>query len=164
MADLEVTTTLPCGIERAYELVRRVETHERAMAGYDERVVDAPPDGVLDEGDRITRRSTHFGRTFTRTMTVTAATPPLSFREVEVEGPFAEFVHDHEFERIDDGHTIVDDAVSYELPWGPLGDALDRLYVRGYLRRVIRERNRNLERIAAQETPANRDRFGANSR
>lgn len=148
MADLAVTTTLPCGIERAYDLARRVDVHERAMASYDERVVDAPPNRVLDEGDRVARESTHLGLTLRRTHEVAAATPPLTYREVQVEGPFVEFVHDHEFERIDATHTIVDDELTYELPWGALGDALDRAYVRGYLRRVLRERNRVLESIA----------------
>jgi len=151
MADLAVTTTLPCGIERAYDLVRRVEVHERAMASYDERAVDAPPDGVLDEGDRVVRESIHLGATLRRVHEVAAATPPLSYREVQLEGPFAEFVHDHEFERIDGTHTIVEDELTYELPWGALGDAVDRAYVRGYLRRVLRERNRVLESIADEQ-------------
>ncbi|WP_418281394.1 SRPBCC family protein [Halorubrum sp. DTA98] len=148
MADLGVTTTLPCGIERAYELSRRVGVHERAMAGYDERVVDGPADGVLEAGDRVTRESRHLGMTVTRTIEVVAATPPLSVREREVDGPFVEFVHDHEFERIDATHTLVDDAISYRLPGGRLGEFVDRRYLNGYLRRVLRERNRQLERIA----------------
>ncbi|GAB6879748.1 hypothetical protein JCM17823_20220 [Halorubrum gandharaense] len=148
MADLEVTTTLPCGIERAYELVTSVSTHERAMAHYGEAVVHGPADDTLVEGDRITRRTSHFGMSMTRTTAVVAATPPLSFREEQVDGPFASFVHEHAFERIDDDHTLIDDRVSYDLPWGPLGDLLDRAYVEGYLRRVVRERNRKLERLA----------------
>ena len=148
MADLEVTTTLPCGIERAYDLLTSVSTHERAMERYGETVVHAPPDDTLVEGDRITRRTSHFGMSLTRTTAIVAATPPLSFREEQVDGPFASFSHVHEFERIDDDHTLVDDQIDYELPWGPLGTLLDRVYVEGYLRRVVRERNRKLERLA----------------
>lgn len=151
MANLSVTTTLPCGIERAYDLSRRTDVHERAMASYDERVVDGPTDGTFREGDRVTRQSRHFGTTVTRTLEVVEETPPLSVREREVDGPFVEFVHDHEFERIDETHTLVDDALSYRLPGGRVGDVIDRVYLNRYLRRVLRERNRRLEEIAAAE-------------
>ena len=41
------------------------------------------------------------------------------FADTQIEGPFAKWVHRHEFESVD-GRTRLTDRIEYELPGGPL--------------------------------------------
>ena len=55
--------------------------------------------------------------------------PPNSFRDVQVIGPYRLWDHRHTFWP-EDGGTVIDDVVVYELPLGPLGLLVNRLAVR----------------------------------
>ncbi|MEZ5420509.1 MAG: SRPBCC family protein [Vicinamibacterales bacterium] len=49
------------------------------------------------------------------------------FVDEQIEGPFAAWVHRHEFEAVDAGTTRLTDRVAFTLPGGPL---IDRLFGR----------------------------------
>ncbi len=65
--------------------------------------------------------------------------PLRRYRDVQVHGPYARWEHTHAFEATDGG-TIVRDEIVYALPFGPLGDIVNRLAVRGALKRMFRHR------------------------
>ncbi len=46
--------------------------------------------------------------------------PPHSFVDVQIKGPYAEWVHRHEF-LAEGNHTVMRDIVRYSLPFGVLG-------------------------------------------
>jgi ligand-binding SRPBCC domain-containing protein len=50
--------------------------------------------------------------------------PPRLFVDEQVEGPFASWVHRHEFEAVDAHTTRLTDRVTFRLPGGPLVNAL----------------------------------------
>ncbi len=50
--------------------------------------------------------------------------PPRLFVDEQVEGPFATWVHRHEFEAVDATTTRLTDRVTFTLPGGPLVNAL----------------------------------------
>lgn len=52
----------------------------------------------------------------------TAYEPKRLFRDEQVEGPFAKWVHTHRFEPQPDGTSVMHDEVDYALPLGPVGD------------------------------------------
>ncbi len=59
--------------------------------------------------------------------------PPHEFRDVQLSGPFAEWVHRHRFEATGDGASRLLDEVSYRLPMGRLG----RFFGSGTARRKL---------------------------
>jgi uncharacterized protein YbjT (DUF2867 family)/ligand-binding SRPBCC domain-containing protein len=65
--------------------------------------------------------------------------PLRKYRDIQVRGPYSRWEHTHAFEAADGG-TIVHDEIVYALPFGPLGDLVNRLAVRGALRRMFRYR------------------------
>jgi ligand-binding SRPBCC domain-containing protein len=70
------------------------------------------------------------------------------FADVQEKGPFRHFRHRHEFAAsVRDGTdgTIVGDDLEYDVGFGPLGDAVARLFVSGRLRATFEERQRRLE-------------------
>ena len=62
-------------------------------------------------------------------------------------GAFRSFAHDHLFESRD-GLTVMTDEVDFRSPFGPLGWLVDRLFMAGYLRRLLEGRCQAIKRTA----------------
>ena len=77
--------------------------------------------------------------------------PPRSFVDRQVQGPYRRWEHRHTFTAVEGG-TRIDDEVTYELPFGPLGDIAHALVVRNQLLDIFRHRARTIESIFT--TPA----------
>lgn len=63
--------------------------------------------------------------------------PPHGFVDVQLKGPYSLWHHTHSFEPDGDGGTIIGDHVRYRIPFGPIGDLVDRLFVRRDLKRIF---------------------------
>jgi NADH dehydrogenase len=90
---------------------------------------------------------------FFRTPWVSAITryePPTAFVDVQERGPYARWEHTHVFADVrigDTAGTRIADAVRYELPFGPLGDVVNALFVRRRLEAIFAHRRRAVERL-----------------
>lgn len=69
------------------------------------------------------------------------------FVDVQLSGPFASWLHAHEFEAIDSKTTRVTDHITYTPPFGTLGLLLDWVYLRWYLRGTLRYRGQKLREL-----------------
>ncbi len=79
--------------------------------------------------------------------------PPHRFRDVQLRGPYRRWEHEHTFESVESG-TMVRDEVEYEVPFGALGDLVNRLVIRGDLERIFRHRSRVVDAVFATPAPA----------
>ncbi len=79
--------------------------------------------------------------------------PNRMFEDRQLVGPYKRWDHRHEFEG-DGEHTIIRDAVSYELPLGPLGDAINQLFVRRDIERIFEHRRQTIERLLQSQLRA----------
>ncbi len=78
--------------------------------------------------------------------------PPHEFTDVQVSGPFAQWIQRHQFESTADGGTLLRDHVQYELPFGVAGRLAAPL-VESRLRRMFAYRHRQLaDDLAAHAT------------
>lgn len=114
--------------------------HVRSMARYGETMIEAPAGGRFTEGATVTWRARHFGIPFRLRTVVFDIDAPRSFRDRQLTGPFGVFLHEHAFEEHPHG-TLMRDTVTFHSPFGPLGRAIDALFLKSYLRRLITERN-----------------------
>jgi ligand-binding SRPBCC domain-containing protein len=64
------------------------------------------------------------------------------FVDEQIQGPFARWVHRHEFEDAGGGKTRLTDRVEYQLPGGPLTDVLFGWIVRQGLTSMFNHRHR----------------------
>ena len=74
--------------------------------------------------------------------------PPTHFIDTQARGPYRRWEHTHNFSAVDGG-TLIEDHVVYELPLGPLGEIVHRLFVRAELRKIFRHRARTIAGIFA---------------
>ena len=81
--------------------------------------------------------------------------PPRFFSDTMVKGPFWSWDHDHHLVE-ENGVTKVIDEVSYQVPFGPLGNLADRilggLLVRGRISQMFTARELRLQRDMAQHS------------
>ncbi len=64
---------------------------------------------------------------------------PHRFSDIQEKGPYKSWVHEHRFSAVDGG-VRMDDQVSYEMPFGPIGSLAHRMVVRNQLQHVFRTR------------------------
>lgn len=63
------------------------------------------------------------------------------FVDEQIQGPFAKWIHRHEFEDVD-GKTRLTDRVEYQLPGGPIVNVLFGRMVKPGLNRMFKHRHR----------------------
>ncbi len=82
--------------------------------------------------------------------------PPFQFVDTQLKGPYKLWHHTHTFEECDGG-TRMTDEVRYQLPMGPLGDAVHAWMVRRDVETIFDYRNRTipalLERSSQVQVP-----------
>ena len=69
------------------------------------------------------------------------------FVDVQEDGPFKSWRHEHDFEAIDAKHTRVIDRITYRVGLGPAGWIADVAFVRPKLRAMFRYRHGQLHRL-----------------
>jgi ligand-binding SRPBCC domain-containing protein len=73
-------------------------------------------------------------------------TPPSSFVDIQLSGPYRSWHHRHEFEEVPGG-TQMRDRVEYELPLGPLGALVRQLFVRRSIDQIFDHRNATIAEL-----------------
>jgi len=147
MTVIYLTTDINAPIERVFDLARDVDLHARSMAHAGERAVGGLTIGLINEGDSVTWRARHFGLWWSLTSRITVVEPPVRFEDVQEQGPFAWFRHEHRFEPRD-GATRMHDRWEHRSPLGPLGRLVDRLFLGRYMRSLLETRNAALKEAA----------------
>jgi len=72
--------------------------------------------------------------------------PPDTFVDEQLKGPYASWIHTHRFRDAQDGGTIVEDEVRYRLPLDPLGRLAHPL-IRRRLDGIFRFRQRRVREL-----------------
>jgi ligand-binding SRPBCC domain-containing protein len=100
------------------------------------RFLEEPP-ARLEVGSRV-RYRIRIGRLpITWVTRITRWEPPTEFADIQEKGPYRSWLHTHTFTSLGDRRTLMHDRVEYELPLGPAGDLVNRLYVGGQLARIF---------------------------
>jgi ligand-binding SRPBCC domain-containing protein len=100
---------------------------------------------VMAEGTLIRYRLRLLGVPFEWLTRISLWNPPQEFVDEQVEGPYQMWMHKHLFVETSEG-TRMHDAVTYELPFYPVGELAAPL-VRLQVRRIFAFRARALKRV-----------------
>lgn len=135
-----LTTSIAAPAQACFDLSLSVDAHTASMAESGERAVGGVTSGAMELGDAVTWRARHFGIAFSMTSRISAYERPVRFVDEQVSGPFGRWWHEHRFEERD-GVTTMTDTVDFASPYGPLGRAVDRLFLTRYMARLLEQRN-----------------------
>jgi ligand-binding SRPBCC domain-containing protein len=111
------------------------------------RIVTPQP-FTIREGTLIDYELRLFGVPFGWKTEIQVWRAPHEFVDVQLKGPYRQWVHTHRFESTPTG-TAIADSVDYELPLSPLGDLVFPL-VRFQLSRIFAYRETAVRRLLAK--------------
>lgn len=136
-----LVTETPFSAEAMFDVSLDIDVHLESMSQSGERAVAGVTTGRIGLGETVTWRARHFGVWFTMTSEISQLERPFRFVDRQVTGPFAMFVHEHEFEQVGVGSRMTD-RITLASP--VFGRIAERLVLVPYLRRLIRKRNEHL--------------------
>jgi ligand-binding SRPBCC domain-containing protein len=147
----EVSTSIAAPPDVAFDLALDIDAHVGSQVAAGERAIGGVTSGRIGLNESVTWRATHFRIPFTMTSRVTELARPHRFVDEQTKGPFRRFHHEHVFEPVDDGCTMID-RISFDAPVGPIGRLVERLVLGAYLERLIVERGQYLRDMAERQT------------
>ena len=120
MPVFETSITLDCPIEQVFEfLLHPANVALIAPPDLGLAFTDAPE--VLKLGSRFEFKVQAFGQIQTMIHEITRFEPGKLVTETQVKGLLGHWIHDHKFESLDDGQTVVVDCIDFSPPPGMLG-------------------------------------------
>ena len=73
---------------------------------------------------------------------------PHHFQDIMLRGMFKSFEHDHYFDPLPNGTTLMRDELRFGAPLGPLGWLAENVVLRRYLTGFLIERNQLIKAVA----------------
>lgn len=147
MNKIELTTLIKAPIEICFDLSRSIDLHKISLQQTQEEAVGGVTTGLIGPNQKVLWQATHLGIRQTLETKISKYTRPFFFTDEMVSGIFKSMIHDHFFYSMGD-ETFMIDHFYYESPLGILGDAVDILFLKGYLTRLLEQRNETLKSYA----------------
>ena len=144
---IKLTTFVQAPVERVFNLSRSIDLHKASMKRYDEKPVAGRLNGLMQQGEEVTWKAKHLFKERVLKIKLTSLKEPHSFTDELVSGDFTAMKHEHFFKPCDNG-TFIIDHFSFESPYGFIGQWFNRLYLTGYMRRLLEERNKTVKEVA----------------
>lgn len=149
---IELETKIAAPPERCFLLSLSIDLHMDSTAPTGEHAIAGVTRGIIGPNQTVTWRGRHFGLMLEHTSLIDRYDPPRYFRDVMIKGHFRSFEHEHLFEPFSDGSTIMRDRLQFAAPLGPLGWLAEKLVLKTYLTRFLRERNETIKRVAESQS------------
>ncbi len=144
---VQITTHIEAPLTLCFDLSRDLNLHVQSMSSSGEKAVGGKTSGLIGLDEEVTFEGRHFGVRLRHTSRITVFDRPRHFRDEMVHGQFKEFRHDHYFEPSPAG-TTVSDVLEFRSPFGVIGMLVDRLVLKLYLARLLRQRNTVIKIVA----------------
>lgn len=148
MQTVTVHTLITAPIHVCFDAARDLDLHVESMAHTGERAVGGRTSGLIELNEEVTWRGRHFGVVQHFTSRITAFDRPRHFRDEMQRGAFRSFVHDHYFVE-ENGVTQMTDVLAFAAPLGILGRIAEKLFLRGYLERLLTERAKTIAQYSS---------------
>lgn len=138
------TQQLPLGRDELFPFFADAANLEAITPDFLHFRITSPQPVEIAAGTIIEYRLQLFGIPFHWQTLIEAFEPPGRFVDCQLRGPYKLWRHTHEFVENDEG-TLMIDRVDYQLPWGPLGWLVHRLFVRSTLEQIFDYRRQRIE-------------------
>ena len=150
MPRIEIEFLVNAPVERVFDLARCIDLHIETMSKSNEKAIAGKTHGLIEYGETVTWRATHFGINQKLTSKITAFDRPHYFQDTIQKGAFKHFTHNHFFEKTDD-KTLMRDIFEYASPFWIFGRIADALFLEKYMTRILTKRNLLIKNVAESE-------------
>lgn len=147
MPTIHLTSFIAAPAEVVFDLSRHIGLHKESMAGHKEEAVAGTRFGLIGKDETVTWRARHFFKERLMRVKVTEMKTGEMFIDEQVEGDFKMMKHEHYFKPCDNG-TILIDLLHFETPYGILGKWFNALYLTGYMKKLLDQRNKTIREYA----------------
>lgn len=151
MPRIEIVTNIAAPIEKVFDLSRSIDAHQQSQSAHNEVAVAGRTSGLIEAGEHVTWRATHFGIRQLLTSRIESMERPRYFRDTMVTGAFKRIDHDHYFEAESADRTFMRDVFVYEAPLGVIGRLADALFLERYMTKLLVERNQVIKKLAESD-------------
>lgn len=150
MPVIHLDTYIKSPIQRVFDLSRSIEFHTKSTAHTKEKVVAGKRNGLLQLDEVVTWKAKHFGVWQKLTAKITEYDAPNYFADEMISGAFKSFKHKHYFEE-KEGNTLMTDIFEYTSPFGILGQLVDIIFLKTYMKKFLQKRNEILKSTAEND-------------
>lgn len=147
MAIIELETKIKSSIEICFDLARSIDLHQISTAHTKEKAIGGITEGLIGLDEFVTWQAVHLGIKQKLTTKITGFRKPFYFRDEQWKGPFKYILHDHHFETLGD-MVIMKDIFKFQSPGSFVGKFLDKVFLTGYLKKLLQQRNRIIKAYA----------------
>jgi ligand-binding SRPBCC domain-containing protein len=147
MPIIHLTTFVAAPAERVFDLSRSIEVHRHSMRKHKEQPIGDLVHGLLINGAEVTWKARHLFKTRILTTKITAYQRPASFVDEQITGDFSMMKHQHFFKPCENG-TIMIDIFQFESPYKLIGNIFNKIYLTGYVKTLLEERNKMIKETA----------------
>lgn len=148
MPIISLETTIHAPLPIVFNLARSIDLHMHSLAHTNEKAIKGRTTGLVQTGDTVTWQAKHLGITQQLTSHITEVIPYSYFIDVQVQGAFKNFTHEHHFKTVEYGCVLMQDVFNYTSPLGVLGRLVDKLFLEKYMTSLLTLRNQHLKTIA----------------
>jgi len=145
---IQLETKIAAPTERCNLLSLSIDLHKESTAQTSERAIAGVTHGLIGPGETVTWRGRHFGFMLTHETLISKYERPKHFQDIMLRGMFKSFAHDHYFDQLPEGTTLMRDELRFAAPLGPLGWLAETLVLRRYLTGFLIQRNQLIKAVA----------------
>ncbi|MBS1716318.1 MAG: SRPBCC family protein [Armatimonadetes bacterium] len=150
MATIELVTIINAPLQRVFDLARSIDLHQESTGATRETAVAGVTSGLIGADGEVTWRARHLLAWRDLSVRITKFDQPHLFVDEMVKGDFKQLRHEHRFEKAHEG-TRMRDSLTFTCPYGLLGLAVEMIFLKGYMERFLKERNKILKEVAESD-------------
>jgi len=79
------------------------------------------------------------------TTLITKYDPPNLFIDQQLKGPYSMWHHTHNFKKLNDNETLIEDIVIYSVPYSFIGGLIHSLYIKRDLEKIFSYRSKKIK-------------------
>jgi hypothetical protein len=145
---IQIQTHFAAPPDRCFLLSLNIDLHKESTAQTSERAIAGVTHGLIGPNETVTWQGRHFGFMLTHETLISKYDRPHHFQDIMLRGMFKSFAHDHYFDPLPNGTTLMRDELRFAAPLGPLGWLAETLILRRYLSSFLMERNQLIKAVA----------------
>jgi ligand-binding SRPBCC domain-containing protein len=145
MIRIEDETEIGAPIHFVFDAERNISLHAETQKCRGEIAVGGVTSGLIELNQEVEWEAVHFGVRQRLRVRITKMERPFYFRDDMIKGAFSTMSHEHFFIEAGPNRTIKRDVFCFSAPLGILGQLAETLFLRAYMTRFLKAKNREFK-------------------